>query len=63
MDQALARGALQSLVDSYARVQQVAERADGGYVEGQARVDFIDPFLALLGWDLRNEANRPHSTR
>jgi hypothetical protein len=63
MDQALARGALQSLVDSYARVQQVAERADGGYVEEQARVDFIDPFLALLGWDLRNEANRPHSTR
>jgi len=27
----------------------------GAYSEAQVRVDFIDPFFAALGWDIRNE--------
>src|SRR5216684_3757727 len=28
----------------------------GGYNEAQLRQEFIDPFIALLGWDIENKA-------
>ena len=31
----------------------------GRYNETQVRVDFIDPFMALLGWDTHNRQDRP----
>jgi predicted type IV restriction endonuclease len=33
------------------------------YPEAQARVDFITPFFKALGWDVENEAGRPHHER
>ena len=34
-----------------------------GYLEAQARVDFITPFFKALGWDVENEAGLPHYER
>ncbi|SKA70914.1 Eco57I restriction-modification methylase domain-containing protein [Desulfobaculum bizertense] len=33
------------------------------YNEAQLRVDFIDPFFELLGWDIKNETHQPSSQR
>lgn len=33
------------------------------YPEAQARIDFITPFFKGLGWDVENEAGRPHHER
>lgn len=30
----------------------------GAYSEAQVRIDFIDPFFAALGWDIRNERGK-----
>ncbi len=32
-------------------------------VEAATRIDFIDPLLELLGWDVANKLNRPYSKR
>ncbi|HEY8868385.1 MAG TPA: DNA methyltransferase [Candidatus Limnocylindrales bacterium] len=63
VDEVDARQKLEGLVARYTDLATVAHQADGGYVEEQVRVDFLDPFLLLFGWDLRNEGNRPYSTR
>ncbi len=34
-----------------------------GYLEAQARTDFISPFFRALGWDVENEAGLPHHER
>lgn len=58
-----ARAGLRDLVEAYAR-DAVAREVDGSaYSESQARVDFIDKFLRLLGWDVDNAAQKPHSMR
>lgn len=63
MEKDQARKALEELVDRYGQMADRAHKMDGGYPEEQARVDFIDPMLVAFGWDLRNQANLPHSTR
>ncbi len=35
----------------------------GGYNEAQARVDFINPLFALLGWDVENRQGTPEAYR
>lgn len=42
------------LVDSFGN--RLAELKQPGYAEAQLRVDFLDPFLTALGWDLTNRA-------
>ncbi|WP_170304335.1 Eco57I restriction-modification methylase domain-containing protein [Duganella radicis] len=34
-----------------------------GYTESEARAEFIDPLLALLGWDMVNAAGQPNSLK
>lgn len=63
LDRDAARARLREVVDSYAQQREAAEDPAGGYPESQARVDFIDEFLIVLGWDVRNEGGRPHSLR
>ncbi len=58
-----ARRLIEELVDRYAAQETVAHDLSRGYSEEQARVDFIDPLLKALGWDLTNEAGLAHSRR
>ena len=52
-------------------VHQLVERFDrdlpshrsAGFNEAQARIDFINPLLGLLGWDVENRAGRPVAYR
>jgi len=43
---------VEQLVDRFARNLDVYKRAE--YKEAQVRVEFIDPFFEILGWDVRN---------
>jgi hypothetical protein len=43
---------VERLVDRFARNLDVYKRAE--YKETQVRVEFIDPFFEVLGWDVRN---------
>jgi hypothetical protein len=45
---------LSRLIDQFAR--NLAAYTSGGYNETQVRVEFIDPFFELLGWDVHNKA-------
>jgi len=54
---------LGALVDAYRQQATAVELPASGYTESQARVDFIDELLLLLGWDVRNEAGKPYSLR
>lgn len=40
-----------------------AHHLSKGYLEAQARVDFITPFFEALGWDVRNQAGLPFQDR
>ena len=33
------------------------------YNETQLRIDFLDPFSELLGWDIKNAAGKPTNER
>ena len=57
-----------AFVDSLSRLLQRFEAGKAhylskGYLEAQARLDFITPFFEGLGWDVRNEAGLPHHER
>lgn len=54
---------LNRLVDTYNASKSTFERATGGYQESEARSEFIDPFLELLGWDVSNRAGLIFSAR
>jgi hypothetical protein len=58
-----ARRTTEALVGLYAGQAAIAQDSRGGYSEEQARVDFIDPLLKALGWDLTNDAGIAHSRR
>lgn len=53
------------------KVYELVERFDrnredyksGRFNEAQARVDFINPLFALLGWDVENRQGRPEAYR
>lgn len=40
-----------------------AKLTSSGYTETEARVEFIDPFLELLGWDMTNASGQPNSLK
>jgi predicted type IV restriction endonuclease len=47
-----APGELLELVERFDRDREAYR--SGRYNETQVRVDFIDPLMALLGWDIHN---------
>ncbi len=54
-------GELHELVERFDR--DLASYRSGAYNEAQARVDFINPFLGLLGWDVDNRQGLPEAYR
>ncbi|MEO7494614.1 MAG: N-6 DNA methylase [Massilia sp.] len=40
-----------------------ARLTSNGYTETEARVEYIDPFLELLGWDMINASGQPNSLK
>ncbi len=50
-----ARAELAELVASYAAQAAVVELPGSTYTEAQARIDYIDKFLRILGWDVTND--------
>ena len=60
-DQMSVPGELHDLVERFDRDR--ASYRSGTYNEAQARVDFINPLLGLLGWDVENREGRPEAYR
>ncbi len=54
-------GELHALIERFDRDQD--SYRSGRYNEAQARVDFINPLLGLLGWDVENREGRPEAYR
>jgi len=54
-------GELHALVERFDRDRD--SYRSGTYNEAQARVDFINPLLGLLGWDVENREGRPEAYR
>ena len=54
---------LQSLIDTYIASRGVLEKSGSTYQESEARSEFIDPLLELLGWDVSNSAGLIFSAR
>ena len=45
------------------RFSSLSEEIRLQQVEAATRIDFIDPLLEILGWDVANKLNRPYSKR
>lgn len=58
-----ARERVGALVRRYAEQRASYVRSGSGYNEAQVRVDFLNPFLKALGWDLDNENGMPQHLR
>lgn len=58
-----ARDAMRRLVASYEAQASDLEAADSPYTETEARGQFIDRFLTILGWDVHNESGLPQVQR
>lgn len=52
---------LYELVERFDRNREAYR--SGRYNETMVRVDFIDPLLGLLGWDVHNRLGRPEAYR
>lgn len=52
------RAKVTALVDRYSRVRDELLFAASGFSETDTRNQFVDPLLAALGWDVKNEAGR-----
>ncbi|MCP9290575.1 Eco57I restriction-modification methylase domain-containing protein [Gracilimonas sediminicola] len=52
---------LSELVEKYDAKRDEYLKSD--YNETQVRADFLDPFFELLGWDIKNEKNKPTNER
>lgn len=52
---------LSSLVQRFQNDQ--SKLLAGGYTETEVRVEYIDPFLELLGWDMTNALGQPNSLK
>jgi hypothetical protein len=53
-----------ALVDLVARFdEQLEAYKSGSYNETQLRIDFLDPFFTLLGWDMQNTAGHAEAYR
>lgn len=62
-DKETARAQMQRLVARYQQQSGQVEVAGSTYPESQARLDFIDDFFKIFGWDIRNEDGLPQSDR
>lgn len=58
-----ARAAVARLVEAFGAQLGAGGEADPTWGETQTRIDFIDPFLEALGWDVHNAARRPQHLR
>jgi hypothetical protein len=58
---AQAKKLLESLVDSYLNDRARLESHTSKYSEAQARLDYINPFLRIFGWDVGNSGGYPYS--
>ncbi len=54
---------MQELVERFAAQAPQIERSGASYTETEARGEFIDPFLEILGWDVHNRAAAPQVRR
>ncbi len=52
---------LHELVERFER--DLPSYHSAGFNEAQARIDFINPLLGLLGWDVENRRSRPVAYR
>lgn len=60
-DRETARSRMAQLVDRYAELHDTVSLAASPYAETEVRMQFIDPMLELLGWDVRNAAGKSPS--
>lgn len=63
MEKLKAKERLKALVDDYSDKRKELMIPTTRYNEAQARVDYIDPFLELLGWDVSNKARLNYAMR
>ena len=63
MDKGTALQRVKELVDRFAYHHAAYTGSHSGYNETQLRVDFLDRFLAALGWDVFNEKQAPQHLR
>jgi hypothetical protein len=63
LDKEAAKATLSTLIEKYKAQRHELEKLDSKYTETEARGEFIDPFLALLGWDVHNQAGLKQSLR
>lgn len=54
---------MKDLVAAYQEQASTVERADSRYNEASTRIDFIDKFLRILGWDVHNDGGLAQSNR
>ncbi len=63
LDRNTARIEMGKLVDAYRSQAAQVEKANSRYTETEARGEFIDRFLTILGWDIHNADGRSQSQR
>lgn len=54
---------LDNLINNYKRNHSIFVKSSGSYNEHSCRVEFIDPFLEILGWDVSNSRGMPPQFR
>jgi hypothetical protein len=54
-------GNLSELIKKYEAHRETCLKAD--YNETQLRIDFLDPFFEILGWDINNKQGKPTNER
>ena len=63
MDKEAALRLVKELVDQFSYNHTAYTRSHSDYNETQLRVDFLDHFLAALGWDVFNKKQAPQHLR
>jgi len=63
MDKETALQSVKELVDKFACNHTAYTGSHSNYNETQLRVDFLDRFLAALGWDVFNDKQAPQHLR
>ena len=63
MDKEMGLELVKELVDKFGRNHALYTGSHSDYNETQLRVDFLNPFLSALGWDVFNEKQAPQHLR
>lgn len=63
MEKTMAKESLRSLIGDYSEKRVELMNSKTHYNESQARLDYIDPFLELLGWDVGNKSHLNYTMR